>query len=356
MAQNRNLKLIGIVLAAGLAWTIYSYRDQDTRPQTFSFRGETMGTTFEVKVVVESLSKARQSELQTRIHSELDGVNEKMSHYREDSELSRFNRSREIEPFSISSNTFEVFRQAEELSELTRGAFDVTVGPLVNAWGFGPMGQPERVPSDEEIAAIKAQVGFDKLDLDAEHSTIRKSEPSIVCDLSAIAKGYGVDRVAVALDEEGFRDYMVEVGGEVRTRGLNDLGVPWRIGVEKPTVGGRTIQKVVSLSGLAMATSGDYRNYYEVDGVRISHMIDPRSGRPITHRLASVTVIDDQCARADGWATALMILGTEEGYALAKEQDLPVFFLVHDGETGFRELSTPAFDKLTSGTDKDRNP
>ena len=292
------------------------------------------------------------SELQSRITSELDGVNEKMSHYREDSELSRFNRSNEIDPFLISSNTFEVFRQAEELSELTHGAFDVTVGPLVNAWGFGPMGLPERVPTDDEIAAIMAKVGFDKLELDAEHSTIQKSEPSIVCDLSAIAKGYGVDRVAVALDAEEFRNYMVEVGGEVRTRGLNDLGVPWRIGIEKPTEGGRSIQKVVSLSGLAMATSGDYRNYYEVDGVRISHMIDPRSGRPITHRLASVTVIDNRCVRADGWATALMVLGPEEGYALAKEQDLPVFFLVHDGETGFRELATPAFEELTADAAK----
>jgi thiamine biosynthesis lipoprotein len=357
MAWNRRFQYLRLVFVLALVWVIYSYTcaDRDPAQQTVSFRGETMGTTFEVKVVAESLSETRQNELRSRITSELDDVNEKMSHYREDSELSRFNRSDGIEPFHVSSETFEVFRRAEELSELTEGAFDVTVGPLVNAWGFGPKGQPERVPTDEEITEIKDKIGFDKLELDMEQGTIRKIEPAIVCDLSAIAKGYGVDRVASALDAEGLRDYMVEVGGEVKTRGVNAQGDAWRIGIEKPIVGGRTIQKIVSLSDVAMATSGDYRNYYEVDGERISHMIDPRSGRPISHRLASVTVIDDQCTSADGWATALMVLGPDEGYALAKEQDLPVYFLVHDGESGFRELTTPAFERLAAESDKDKN-
>jgi thiamine biosynthesis lipoprotein len=305
-----------------------------------------MGTTFTVKVVAEELSTEKQKEIEERIQAELDEVNAKMSHYRADSELSRFNQSGETTPFSVSEETFEVFREALEIAELTGGAFDVTVGPLVNAWGFGPDGRPEAVPSEDEIAELLVQVGYEKLELDQETFSLRKSTPGLQCDLSAIAKGYGVDQVAEALDEIGMTDYMVEVGGEVRTRGRNDQGQAWRIGIERPISEGRLIQQVISLSGWAMATSGDYRNYYEVDGVRYSHMIDPRTGRPITHRLASVSIVEKRSARADGLATALLILGPDEGYQLAVEQDLAVVFMVKDDEEGFRERATPAFERL----------
>jgi thiamine biosynthesis lipoprotein len=223
---------------------------------------------------------------------------------------------------------------------------DITVGPLVNAWGFGPDARPETIPSDAEIAGLLEKVGYTKLVLDSESSSLRKSEPGLLCDLSAIAKGYGVDRVAEALDGLSIQDYMVEVGGEVRTRGLNDQGQAWRIGIERPSVEGRVIQQVLSLSNGAMATSGDYRNYYEVDGVRYSHMIDPRSGRPITHRLASVSIVEERCTRADGLATALLVLGPDEGYRLAVANDLAVLFMVKDDEEGFKGLATPAFERL----------
>jgi thiamine biosynthesis lipoprotein len=305
-----------------------------------------MGTTYTVKVVAENLSPERQTEVEKRIHSELDEVNAKMSHYRPDSELSRFNQSRDTTPFPVSKETLEVFREALEIAEMTEGAFDITVGPLVDAWGFGPDGRPECIPSEDEIARLRVKVGYEKLEADLEALTLQKSEPEIQCDLSAIAKGYAVDQVADALDEIGISDYMAEVGGEVRTRGLNEKSQTWRIGIERPVSGKRMLQQVIAVSGGAVATSGDYRNYFEVDGVRYSHMIDPRTGCPITHRLASVCIVEERCARADALATALMVLGPDEGYRLAVEHDLAVLFMVRDDEEGFREVATPAFERL----------
>jgi thiamine biosynthesis lipoprotein len=324
---------------------------QEAGPRAYPFQGETMGTTYTVKVVVGGeLSAEKQKEIEQRIESELDEVNAKMSHYDADSELSRFNRSEDTTAFSVSEETFGVFREALEIAEMTGGAFDITVGPLVNLWGFGPDARPETVPSDDEIGELLEQVGYEKLELEQETLSLRKSTPALQCDLSAIAKGFGVDQVVEALDEVGMTDYMVEVGGEVRTLGLNDRGQAWRIGIERPISEGRVIEKVIALGGWAMATSGDYRNYYEVDGVRYSHMIDPRTGRPITHRLASVTVVGKRCTRADGLATALFILGPDEGYQLAVEQDLAVLFMVKDDEEGFRERATPAFERLVEET------
>ena len=305
-----------------------------------------MGTNYTVKVVEPGLDKSRLEEIRHLIEARLEDVNLKMSHYKDDSELSRFNQLSETTPFHVSPETYEVFRQAIEISTLTHGALDITVGPLVDAWGFGPRDRPEQIPNDEHIQVLRDQTGYEKLELDPAASSVRKTEPQVRCDLSAIAKGYGVDRVAEALAEEGLENFMVEVGGEVSTRGVNDQGQPWRIGVERPVTTGRVIEKVISLSGWAMATSGDYRNYYEVDGVRYSHMIDPRTGRPITHRLASVSVVDKSCARADGFATGLLVLGPEEGYPIAVEEDLAVLFLVHEGDGEFSALETPEFERL----------
>jgi thiamine biosynthesis lipoprotein len=306
-----------------------------------------MGTTFTVKVVAESLGEDDEVRLQDLIESELESIDQKMSHYLEDSELSRFNRSRDTTPFTVSPETLEVFRHAQELSALTGGAFDVTAGILVNAWGFGPDERGDTPPSEEEIARARERSGYRKLELDPKSITIRKREPLLYSDLSAIAKGYGVDRVAEALERDGLFDYMVEVGGEVRTGGKNDAGKDWRIAIEQPVPGRRAIQRIVPLSGLAMATSGGYRNFYEVDGALFSHTIDPRTGRPISHRLASVSVVDELCVRADGLATGLLVLGPEEGYALAVEQDIAALFLVTGKDDGaFEELATPALQTL----------
>ena len=334
----------------------------DRGPRLYTFQGSTMGTTFMVKVVTETLGEERQAEVLELIEAELDEVDTKMSHYLEDSELSRFNRSRDTSPFAVSEETLDVFRHAQELARLSGGAFDVTVGPLVDAWGFGPEGrviepvepiepiEPIEQRPDEVISRLIAHVGYTKIELDLEHSTIRKTDPSVACDLSAIAKGYGVDQVSEALRREGFGDHLVEVGGEVRAAGLNDAGQPWRIAIEQPGSGGTVPGRIVPLSNLAMATSGDYRNYYEVGGVRFSHTIDPRTGYPVSHALASVSVVDELSVRADGLATALAVLGPDEGYELAVEQDLAALFIVRDGEGGLRERATPAFERLVGAT------
>ncbi len=312
---------------------------------TYVFDGATMGTTFTVKVVAESIDPSARARLQRLIEDKLEEVNQKMSHYREDSELSRFNRSRDGGPFAVSPETFEVLLRADEISLLTQGAFDVTAAPLIDLWGFGPGHPPDTVPAEEDIARARDRTGHQKLVLDADSLTIRKLDPLLRCDLSAIAKGYAVDRVAEALGREGLFDYIVEVGGEVRTAGKNDAGDDWRIAIERPLPGEQVIQRIIPLSGMAMATSGGSRNFYERDGTRYSHTIDPRTGRPVTHDLAAVTVVDELCVRADGLATGLLVLGPEEAYALAVEHDLAAFFLVAE-EGGFRERVTPAFEAI----------
>ncbi len=321
---------------------------RDTKPgrETYAFRGATMGTYYAVKVAASGLSEERLAEVRTMIESELEDVNAKMSTWVEDSELSRFNRHAETTPFQVSAATFEVVSAALEVARLTGGAYDVTVGPLVDAWGFGATGEvPD--PSDEEIRRLIDSVGHGKLELDPAASALRKLRGDLSCDLSSIAKGYAVDRVAEALSAVGFGDLWVEIGGEVRAAGRNGEGRLWRLGIERPQLEPGALQRIVSLDGATAATSGDYRNYREHQGARISHIIDPRNGSPVHHRLASVTVVHPQCMIADALATGLMVLGPEEGRELARREELAVLFLVREGD-GFREVMTPAFEALTA--------
>ena len=308
-----------------------------------------MGTTYTVKVVTQRLDPEDQKEIQSLIGSELRTVDEKMSTYREESEVSRFNRWRTTAPFRVSPETFTVFQEAQEVSELTGGAFDVTVGPLVNAWGFGPAPRRPEAPSEREIAELVEHVGYKKLHLDPVAMTLLKKDPLLGCDLSAIAEGYAIDRVADALEARQIFDYMVEVGGEVRSGGRNQDGHPWRIAIERPSTGDGGFLHIVALSGGALATSGDYRNYYERNGVRVAHEIDPRTGHPAAHRLASVSVVADRCMRADALATAFMVLGAEEGYLLASEKNWAVLFLTRKQGGGFEERRTPAFERFLGG-------
>lgn len=308
--------------------------------------GPTMGTRYMVKVLSDDgWTMEERNNLAETIKRALEVVNQKMSTYVPDSELSRFNQSDSTQPFPISADTMRVFDLALEVSEKSDGAFDVTVGPLVNAWGFGPEGQPEEIPSDAEIADLQERVGYEFLTIDPDRGTIRKAIPELYCDLSAVAKGFGVDEVARLVEELGYSNYLVEIGGEIRCRGQNADGVVWRIAIERPESGRRVAQRVVALEDAAMASSGDYRNYYERDGERLSHTIDPRTGRPIAHKLAAVSVINDECAVADAYATAIMVLGPDEGYALAEAENLAALLIVREGED-FVERATPAFDAV----------
>lgn len=309
-------------------------------PGAMGFRGPTMGTTYAVTVVADDIDDAH---LRLAIPLTLTRVEAAMSTWQPESELSRFNHAETTDPIAASPDMIAVFQHALAVSEITGGAFDVTVGPLVDAWGFGPPGHPPAAPADVDLARLRLQVGWQQLSVDTAASAIRKRAPAVSADLSALAKGYAVDQVAELLEREGFTNYLVEVGGEVRAAGRSTLGNEWRVGIERPSAGPPTVYRTIPLDGYALATSGDYRNTYVLDGQRVSHTIDPRTGRPVTHALASVSVIDPLCVRADAIATALMVLGPDDGYALAADQDWPALFLVRLPDGTLEERATPAW-------------
>ncbi len=300
-----------------------------------------MGTRYNVSIVAaEPLDRER---LRAAVEDPLKRVDRAMSTYRDDSELSRFNRHASTEPFLLSAETFAVFAAAQAVSEASGGAFDITVGPLVEAWGFGPA-KPGAPPAAETIAALRERSGWKNLVLDPERRSVRKKLPGIACDLSAIAKGRAVDLVSQALARLGHENHMVEIGGEVCAHGLNSEGKPWRIGIERPDAKGRGVQRILPLSGKAMATSGDYRNFREIDGKRYAHAIDPRSGLPAGSRAASVTVLHRSAMWADAYATAMLVLGETAGLAFAEREGLAALFLLRREDGGFDELASAAFD------------
>lgn len=318
--------------------------------------GATMGTTFAVIVVSRedgararplagpSEDGARETDgLRAAVQERLDGIEERMSHYRSDSELSRFNRARTTEPWPMSRETLGVVAEALAVSRASGGAFDVTVGPLVDAWGFGAGGRAPAAPGAALLSGLRERVGSELLEVDRVAGTLRKRRPDVAIDLSAVAKGYAVDAVASLLVERGFRDYLVEIGGELRAGGGNEDGAAWRVAVERPLPASPGAQRVLPLADTAVATSGDYRNFYDLDGVRVSHTIDPRTGRPVTHRLRSVSVVARRCLLADARSTALHVLGPDEGYALAVEQGWAALFVADDGTGLLVERETPAF-------------
>ena len=351
--RHRGRPRFAVGSACGLLLAACACAPPDPGAPVLEFIGSTMGTTYAVRVVtVDAWPQVERDRVAGEIQAVLDDVESKMSHYDPSSELSRFNRGRTTRPFPVSAETFEVFRQARRLSELTAGALDVTVAPLVNAWGFGPV-EPDRFPPDaHRLSRALEHVGYAGIELDEAAGTLRKADPAIEVDLSAVAKGYGVDRVAAALKGEGLERYLVEVGGEIVAAGTNHLDRPWRIGIESPLAGGG-IQRVVPLRDRAMATSGDYRNRREVDGGWVSHTIDPRTGRPVEHRLASVSVIADRCVVADGLATALEVLGPNDGHALAVERGWAAFFLSRDEDGAVTERATPAFSALVEAAGRE---
>ena len=304
--------------------------------------GPTMGTWYNIKYQLPNETEITETALQSKVERVLNDVNQKMSTYVSDSELSEFNRAAVGKGFSLSTETVEVLRISKEVHRVSRGAFDPTVGPLVNLWGFGPEKKPDEIPSAAEIANALSLVGVEAISL-TDKSATKRAPRSI--DLSAVAKGYAVDKLAELMISEGIVRFMVEVGGEIRVGEKKMSGDSWQIAIEEPSTLGRSVQKVVSISNVGLATSGDYRNYFEKDGKRYSHTIDPATGYPIQHRLASVTVIHKSCAYADAFATALSVLGPDKGFELAVELDLAVYMLVKKpgDDSGFEVLQTESF-------------
>lgn len=308
-----------------------------------AFSGTVMGTDYHVTLVLPA-SDVDVHAAARAVENALNRVDLLMSTYKPDSELSRFNAWREAGSFPVSPETAEVISIAQQISEISGGAFDITVGPLVRAWGFGPdsfTGQP----SDETITRLHEHVGWQLLRVEGQE--LSKTHPEVECDLSAIAKGYAVDRAVAALEALGITDCLVEVGGEVRTLGLNRERHPWRIGIEAPVAGERQLQAVALLSGKSLASSGNYRNFLQVDGKRLGHTIDPRTGRPVKNGPDAVSVAHDSCAWADALATALMAMPADQAWQKAVEWNLAACIMTADPQTGaihFR--ATPAMQQL----------
>ena len=310
--------------------------------EAITFAGTTMGTTYSVKVVALPVEIDR-DRVAAEIQARLDRINGLMSTYDPESELSQFNAIDTNDWFCVSSETAKVVAEAIRVGDLSLGALDVTIGPAVDLWSFGPEARPQGIlPTDEELATALSVVDYRQLEVRPDSPALRKPASNCRVDLSSLAKGFAVDDVANALETFGIGNYMVEVGGEIRTAGLNPSSQPWQIAVEVPMMAGRAIQRVVALGDRAMATSGDYRNYFEQNGVRFCHIIDPRTGRPVSHRLASVSVLADTCMEADALATALFVLGPKEGRRLAEAKEIPALFLVRT-DAGFTELPTSTF-------------
>jgi thiamine biosynthesis lipoprotein len=315
------------------------FPSNNTGQEEILLQGRTMGTTYNIKVVgtkeqVEALN------LQQKIDALLKQVNQEMSTYIKSSEISTFNQSTSTESIEVSPGFARVLKESIRLGQLSEGKLDVTVGPLVNLWGFGPEQRPDKVPSEELLAATKKRVGLQHLVL--EGNLLAKKIPDLYIDLSTTAKGYGVDVVAELIEKNGITNYLVEIGGELRLKGFKSTGELWAIAIEKPLTNERSVQEVIIPRDNAVATSGDYRIYFEADGVRFSHIIDPATGKPINHKLVSVTVIHPSSMTADGLSTALMVMGMEKGIAFATENNLAALF-ISKAENGFDEQFTVKF-------------
>jgi len=311
-------------------------------PAMVTLNGQTMGTTYSVKYlnVDKAVTLLSPAQMQEQIDALLINVNQLMSTYITDSELSLLNKSPANVAFPISTQTEYVITKALELHSISDGMLDITVGPLVNMWGFGPQKRANKIPSSEQLSSAMAYVGVDKFRL--ANSEIVKLHPNVYIDLSTIAKGYAVDEIAELLMSKGVTSFLIEIGGEMRAAGAKENDEKWLIAIEKPLSGQRSIQQIVSIGNNAIATSGDYRNYYEEDGVRYSHLISPITGYPITHNLVSVTVVAAKSIEADGLSTALMVMGSEKGRALAENEGIAALFITKEGED-FVEYQSKAF-------------
>jgi len=291
-----------------------------------------MGTSYAVELAA-PIDDAVRTGLTELIEVELAAINRSMSTYDPRSELSEFNRRQDLGWAPASRGLLEVLDSASRISASTQGAFDITVGPLVDLWGFGPQYRTQRVPNDAAIERVRESVGHQHVQIDPSAGAIRKRHSRTQIDLNAIAPGYGVDRVAMVLDRQGIGDYLVEIGGEFRARGSTAAGRPWQVAIERPVEGQRLLGEIVALDNRAIATSGTTKDFFEQDGRRYSHSIDPATARPVEHPPMAVSVVADTAMEADGWATALLVLGPERGYSLAQASGLAALLVTASGPT-----------------------
>lgn len=315
------------------------------RDEEHVLTGSTMGAMYTLKYVAPAVA-VRDAEIQRRVGQVLERMEQLFSTYRSDSELSRLNRARGGEWVPLPGEVLMLMRSAQDLSVLTGGSFDMTVGPLVALWGFGPArGSMVEVPDAQKIAAAKALAGPGMIELRNLPPAARKQHTDVNVDLNSLVPGYAADRVALQLDTLGVQHYLIDLGGELRLKGRNARNEPWRIAIERPDTGARSVVRSLKLSDVGVSTAGDYRNFFELNGRHYSHIIDARSGWPIEHALASVTVIAATATEADAWDTPLLILGPVDGLALAEKEGIAALFIVKHGG-GWVEKATRAFAAL----------
>jgi thiamine biosynthesis lipoprotein len=313
----------------------------DQRRPAIYLAGTTMGTQY--SITIPNPGDLHSDALELEVEALLASINATMSTYDPNSELSKLNQNPSTTWIEISNSLNAVLQAARVVASDSDGAFDVTVGTLVNLWGFGPDRGAGTLPNPSALASARARVGNDKFELRAQPNAIRKQLPDLTIDLSGIAKGYSVDQLAHLLQSAGLKNFLVDIGGELRALGKNPKGQDWRIGIENPVHDGREIGRAIPLRGAGLASSGNYRNYFESDGIRYGHTIDPKTGAPVQHDLAGVTVIHSTAMLADAWATALMSLGYTAGREVANAQALAVLFIVGEADE-WKSYTTPAFD------------
>ncbi|EKZ5694223.1 FAD:protein FMN transferase ApbE [Klebsiella quasipneumoniae] len=329
------------------ACVLFSGCDSATTPATPAstatvLDGKTMGTFWRVSVI--GVDEAKAQALRAKVQAQLDADDRLLSTWKNDSALMRFNHAADTRPWPVSEAMADIVTLSLRIGAKTHGAMDITVGPLVNLWGFGPDKQPVATPDAQAIAAAKARTGLQHLQVinQSGRQFLQKDIPDLFVDLSTVGEGYAADHLARLMEQEGISRYLVSVGGALVSRGMNGEGKPWRVAIQKPTDRENAVQAIVDINGHGISTSGSYRNYYELDGKRISHVIDPQTGQPITHKLVSVTVIAPTALEADGWDTGLMVLGPEKAQQVVREQDLAVYMIVKEGE-GFKTWMSPQF-------------
>jgi thiamine biosynthesis lipoprotein len=328
-----------------IAMTVVGCDEPEQPTQSVSstvLEGKTMGTSWRVSVV--GLDDSRRQALQEKIQARLDADDQLLSTWKSDSALMRFNQTPTTAPWPVSEEMADIVTQSLRIGEKTAGAMDITVGPLVNLWGFGPEQQPVKTPTQAQIDSARARTGLQHLTVinTASRQYLQKDLPDLFVDLSTVGEGYAADHLARLMEQEGLPRYLVSVGGALVSRGMNSGGQPWRVAIQKPTDRENAVQAIVDINGHGISTSGSYRNYYELDGKRISHVIDPQTGRPITHNLVSVTVIAPTALEADGWDTGLMVLGREKAQQVVREQGLAVYMISKEGD-GFTTWMSPQF-------------
>ncbi|MGI1275966.1 FAD:protein FMN transferase ApbE [Klebsiella quasipneumoniae subsp. similipneumoniae] len=329
------------------ACVMFSGCDSATTPATPAstatvLDGKTMGTFWRVSVI--GVDEAKAQALRAKVQAQLDADDRLLSTWKNDSALMRFNHATDTRPWPVSEAMADIVTLSLRIGAKTHGAMDITVGPLVNLWGFGPDKQPVATPDAQAIAAAKARTGLQHLQVinQSGRQFLQKDIPDLFVDLSTVGEGYAADHLARLMEQEGISRYLVSVGGALVSRGMNGEGKPWRVAIQKPTDQENAVQAIVDINGHGISTSGSYRNYYELDGKRISHVIDPQTGQPITHKLVSVTVIAPTALEADGWDTGLMVLGPEKAQQVVREQGLAVYMIVKEGE-GFKTWMSPQF-------------